>query len=61
MYLINEEDLIHILTYCILKVTYVLCEYRQRRRLRISYSGNYVLRVELLLGFVHRLTDILKH
>jgi len=54
IYLINDEDLIHILTYCILKVTYVSCEHRQRSRLRTSYSGSYVLRVGLLLGFVHR-------
>ena len=59
IYLINDEDLIHILTYCILKVTYVLCEYRQHCRLRISYRESYVLRVGLLLGFVHCLTDIL--
>jgi hypothetical protein len=38
IYLINNGDFIRILTCCLLNVTYFLCEYRQRSRLRTAYG-----------------------
>ena len=45
IYLINNGDFIHIMTCCLLNVTYFLCEYRQRSRLRTAHgvSGSVYL------------------